>query len=85
VRRSLKEEKRIAAERRGESDLRMARWEVSLLPGKLGFGADEQSNRKGIWANGFLWEQNGKQGEFKNIDAVSADAYKTHAGQQASA
>lgn len=29
VRRSLKEEKRLAAERRGESDLRFAKWEVS--------------------------------------------------------
>ncbi|KAF2118728.1 mitochondrial ATP synthase epsilon chain-domain-containing protein [Lophiotrema nucula] len=27
VRRSLKEDKRIAAERRGESDLRFAKWE----------------------------------------------------------
>ncbi|PVH94584.1 hypothetical protein DM02DRAFT_602267 [Periconia macrospinosa] len=27
VRRSLKEEKRIAAEKRGESDLRFAKWE----------------------------------------------------------
>ncbi|KAF2280482.1 uncharacterized protein EI97DRAFT_430195, partial [Westerdykella ornata] len=31
VRRSLKEDKRIAAERRGESDLRIAKWEVSLV------------------------------------------------------
>ncbi len=30
VRRSLKEDKRIAAERRGESELRFAKWEVSL-------------------------------------------------------
>lgn len=29
VRRSLKEDKRVAAERRGESDLRFARWSVS--------------------------------------------------------
>jgi hypothetical protein len=29
VRRSLKEDKRIAAERRGESELRFAKWEVS--------------------------------------------------------
>jgi len=28
VRRSLKEDKRIAAERRGEMDLRFAKWEV---------------------------------------------------------
>ncbi|KAH9883026.1 hypothetical protein J1614_000393 [Plenodomus biglobosus] len=30
VRRSLNEEKRIIAERRGESELRFAKWEVSL-------------------------------------------------------
>lgn len=29
VRRSLKEDKRVAAERRGEMDLRFTRWEVS--------------------------------------------------------
>jgi F-type H+-transporting ATPase subunit epsilon len=29
VRRSLKEDKRIIAERRGESELRFAKWEVS--------------------------------------------------------
>ena len=28
VRRSLKEDKRLAAERRGEMDLRFAKWEV---------------------------------------------------------
>jgi F-type H+-transporting ATPase subunit epsilon len=31
VRRSLKEDKRIAAERRGESELRFAKWTVSWL------------------------------------------------------
>jgi hypothetical protein len=30
VRRSLKEDKRLQAERRGEMDLRMAKWEVGL-------------------------------------------------------
>lgn len=30
VRRSLKEEKRLVAERRGESDLRFAKWDVSI-------------------------------------------------------
>ena len=33
VRRSLKEDKRIAAERRGESELRFAKWEVSVYSG----------------------------------------------------
>lgn len=59
VRRSLKEDKRIAAERRGESELRFAKWEVSLrrAHGIVGMGAN----------NG----QNGKQGEVKELnDAV---------------
>lgn len=30
VRRSLKEDKRLAAEKRGEMDLKFAKWEVSL-------------------------------------------------------
>lgn len=33
VRRSLKEDKRLAAERRGEMDLRFAKWEVRTLEG----------------------------------------------------
>ena len=33
VRRSLKEDKRIAAERRGEMDLRFAKWQVRRPPG----------------------------------------------------
>ncbi|CAD0091749.1 unnamed protein product [Aureobasidium mustum] len=32
VRRSLKEDKRLAAERRGEMDLRFAKWEVRYTP-----------------------------------------------------
>ena len=32
VRRSLKEDKRIIAERRGESDLRFAKWKVRFSP-----------------------------------------------------
>jgi F-type H+-transporting ATPase subunit epsilon len=31
VRRSLKDEKRLAAERRGETELRFAKWNVSVL------------------------------------------------------
>lgn len=40
VRRSLKEEKRLQAERRGEMDLRFAKWEVSMLgiPARKGSG-----------------------------------------------
>jgi hypothetical protein len=33
VRRSLKEDKRVLAERRGESELRFAKWEVSAQQG----------------------------------------------------
>ena len=32
VRRSLKEQPRLQAEKRGEMDLRFAKWEVSLIP-----------------------------------------------------
>jgi hypothetical protein len=60
VRRSLKEDKRIAAERRGESELRFAKWEVSV-------------QRTGTWNSGQQANdgQNGKQGEIKELnDAV---------------
>ena len=33
VRRSLKEDRRLQAERRGEMDLRFANWEVNRTPG----------------------------------------------------
>lgn len=36
VRRSLKEDKRLAAERRGQQELRFAKWSVSVGSGKLG-------------------------------------------------
>lgn len=39
VRRSLKEDKRLAAERRGESDLRFAKWEVSHIYGSCERGS----------------------------------------------
>jgi len=35
VRRSLKDDKRLIAERRGDTDLRFAKWTVSVLPEKL--------------------------------------------------
>ena len=57
VRRSLKEDKRIAAERRGESELRFAKWEVSYnewAHGIVGMEANEA--------------QNGKQGEVKELN-----------------
>jgi F-type H+-transporting ATPase subunit epsilon len=42
VRRSLKEDKRLQAERRGEMDLRMAKWEVGLLSGMGPFSGVER-------------------------------------------
>ncbi|KAI4730864.1 hypothetical protein E4T49_01097 [Aureobasidium sp. EXF-10728] len=50
VRRSLKEDKRLAAERRGEMDLRFAKWE------------------------NLFFEQNGKQGESKNLAQALAES-----------
>jgi hypothetical protein len=41
VRRSLKEDKRIAAERRGESELRFAKWTVSAYEQKHGDGTQD--------------------------------------------
>jgi len=38
VRRSLKEDKRLAAERRGEMDLRFAKWQVSRHGKNMGTG-----------------------------------------------
>lgn len=50
VRRSLKEDKRIAAERRGESELRFAKWEVSqrvqaAIPGRRGLTTGRMASR----------------------------------------
>ena len=65
VRRSLKEDKRIAAERRGESELRFAKWEVSLYT--IGIR---------IAVNGANIGQNGKQGDVKELNdaAIAAQA-----------
>lgn len=41
VRRSLKDDKRIAAERRGESELKFSKWEVSAYL-KMGEGRTKQ-------------------------------------------
>jgi hypothetical protein len=37
VRRSLKDDKRLAAERRGEMELRFAKWSVSAIPRLMNF------------------------------------------------
>ena len=53
VRRSLKEDKRLAAERRGEMDLRMAKWEVrvssGLMVGQFGWNLGRNSLLEGVW------------------------------------
>lgn len=64
VRRSLKEDKRIAAERRGESELRFAKWEVSLPP----------DGGTGPGQRGANSTQNGKQGEIKELNEATLSA-----------
>ena len=72
VRRSLKEGPRLQAERRGEMDLKFAKWEVSycvhqcLLP-----------------ATDIVHSQNGKQGENKSLASENASAMAQSAGQEA--
>jgi hypothetical protein len=66
VRRSLKEDKRIIAERRGESELRFAKWEVSANTGGGG-------SQDGVGI-GLMGIQNGKQGELKDLNAASLQA-----------
>ncbi len=75
VRRSLKEDKRLQAERRGEMDLRFAKWEVSL-PRKI---APHNMLRLLIKTMG----KNGKQGENKNLGEANASAMADAAGQEA--
>jgi F-type H+-transporting ATPase subunit epsilon len=67
VRRSLKEEKRLQAERRGEMELRFAKWSVS------GFVVMSEWSKKESWLTGQL-TQNGKQGENKNLADANAAA-----------
>ncbi|KAJ4289608.1 hypothetical protein N0V90_010937 [Kalmusia sp. IMI 367209] len=68
VRRSLKEDKRIAAERRGESELKFAKWEVSEMILKQCWAKGEADRR-----------QNGKQGEVKNLNEANAAAAESAA------
>jgi len=61
----------LAAERRGEMDLRFAKWQVSWNSGKMGtrrIGA----NKGGI--------QNGKQGEMKSVAQANDAAVHEGAG-----
>ena len=72
VRRSLKEEPRLAAEKRGEMDLRFAKWQVRdyRAVGENGTVADQNVEL-----------QNGKQGENKNLASANASAMAEHAGE----
>lgn len=66
VRRSLKEDARIVAERRGVSELRFAKWEVSRQRGEASGSWEVEANDG----------QNGKQGEVKELNdaALAAQA-----------
>lgn len=64
VRRSLKDDKRIAAERRGEMELRFAKWSVCHDPGS------QPLSPRSTPAN-CTSRQNGKQGEVKDLGAAN--------------
>jgi F-type H+-transporting ATPase subunit epsilon len=71
VRRSLKEGPRLQAERRGEMDLRFAKWEVSTVCTNASYQRLT------------LHSQNGKQGENKSLASENASAMAQSAGQEA--
>lgn len=73
MRRSLKDNKRLAAERRGEMELRFAKWEVSFD------GDDDNDTSAGQSTDGWS-QQNGKQGELKNLASANAAAAVESAG-----
>jgi F-type H+-transporting ATPase subunit epsilon len=72
VRRSLKEGPRLQAERRGEMDLRFAKWEVSTV-----------CTNASLPATDIMHLQNGKQGENKSLASENASAMAQAAGQEA--
>ena len=74
VRRSLKEQPRLQAEKRGEMDLRFAKWEVRHRELRQSAGYDS-----GIeLADGGL--QNGKQGDNQNLASANAASMAQNAG-----
>jgi F-type H+-transporting ATPase subunit epsilon len=77
VRRSLKDDKRLAAERRGQMELRFAKWNVSVHTCLLGRGFGER------FADGDLG-QNGKQGEVKSVAEANAASMAEHGSQSSS-
>lgn len=66
VRRSLKDDKRLAAEKRGAMDLRFAKWNVSTPSGRV----------LALQGESLLMAhmQNGKQGEVTNVADANAAA-----------
>jgi hypothetical protein len=72
----LKEEKRLAAERRGDMDLRFAKWTVSFfeLYGSVE-GRGNGKARENPMANSRMGEQNGKQGDMHSVADANAAAY----------
>ena len=75
MRRSLKDDKRLAAERRGEMELRFAKWEVSDPI------VDKSLIKRFLLT--VVWIQNGKQGENKSV-ADANTASMAQAGSQSS-
>ena len=73
VRRSLKEQPRLQAERRGEMELKFAKWEVS---------AHQFGKVKGVWKANWEGIQNGKQGENKSLAQENASTMAEHAGKE---
>jgi hypothetical protein len=94
VRRSLKGDERLAAERRGDMELRFAKWEVCRPPafGKDFLGHPTRCSQrsellidrgKGFWereANCSRILQGGKQGENKSLAAANQAAMQKAAG-----
>ncbi|KAK3070044.1 hypothetical protein LTR53_011138 [Teratosphaeriaceae sp. CCFEE 6253] len=74
VRRSLKDDKRLVAERRGEMDLRFAKWEVSRA-----LNPAAQSKKSCREAEGA--GKGGKQGENKSLADANQAGMAEHAGQ----
>lgn len=77
VRRSLKDDKRVAAERRGDMDLRFAKWEVSLsrLPyHRSRWKESEEGFGTPILIDFSQCLQNGKMGEVKDLASANAAA-----------
>jgi len=77
VRRSLKDDKRLVAERRGETDLRFTKWTVSLTRNSIAIGTcRRRTDADGNTAP----QQNGKQGEPRSVVEANQAAMVEAAG-----